>query len=165
MEPTKEISKIQTGDKVIEIAKGGNTVLWAKICRSARDGGLQIKVSSAFNWKLLGREDKTVVFGNQKCFAPKKEILPNVPGCFKVDNLAYMVDGQQPNLMILLAEELAEGKEVTYNFGPMPVSDETMAEWKTKLYDQIKILYLTYFKPTSYEVCITSVAVERENFA
>ena len=66
------------------------------------------------------------------------------------------------NLSMLLARDLKSG--VTFNFGVMPIGEEKIAEYLATFKNQVKMIYLSYMKPVSISMVISTETVEREAF-
>ena len=135
-------------------------ILKVRVARDC-DKGLQIFVQSNLDWSIFGISDKnskpTFILGGIKCFLPKENRLPNVPGCFRTDNVWEWDDS--PNLSLLLAQDIQSG--VTFDFGLEPISDDKIAAFIANLKTQAKILYFSYLKPVGVEVSVSMEIVEK----
>lgn len=137
----------------------GVKILFINVLRTA-ERGLQIKLQSQERfWKLFRRDlNETVTIGRVKCYLPKQDELPGVPGYFAAQDTFDFE--QHPNLNMLLAKDIEDG--VTFDFGAYPISDKKIVSWIDMLKKQVKIIYLTYLKPRDVRVIVSSQTVEQE---
>ncbi len=144
--------------------QNGNVLMEIQIPRNL-ERGLEIHLKSSINWSnLLGHKaadkqpEKVMEIGRVVCYQPKNDRLDGVNGLFAKQSVHE--HEEYPNLMLLLAKDLHKG--VVFNFGSFPVSEQKLKEWIIKFREQIKVIYLTYFKPLNISVVISSQTVEVE---
>lgn len=123
--------------------------------------GLEFYLQSDMNFQLFANpSDKYFNLGGVKCFFPRNGDASNlngVNGYFSTGSDKFQVENML-NLSLLLARDLKAG--VTFNFGIMPIGEEKIAEYLTHFRNQVKMIYLSYMKPVSIRMDITTQVIE-----
>ena len=125
--------------------------------------GFEIHLQSNHNFSFLSNpKDGIFKLGGVECFIPRNgdgSNLPGVAGYFSLAKDRYELE-HYLNLSLLLAKDLQKG--VTFNFGCFPISDDKINELASNWKQQVKMLYLSYMKPISVSVMISTETVEVE---
>ena len=136
------------------------------VCRlkisTTPERGLEIFLQSNHNFSMFGdAKQGTFKIGGVECVIPRNgngSQLPGVPGYFYTEKERYQVENYL-NLSMLLAKDLKSG--VVFSFGVFPISDDKIRELGDNWRTQAKLIYLTYLRPFSVSVVVSTETVER----
>ncbi len=145
---------------IMDTKKVNGSVLMKIVIPRNLEKGFEITLQSPINWAavLAKKPEKLLNIGQVPCFAPDKQHLDGINGVFLTESLFTHEDF--PNLNMLLARDLKTG--VTFNFGMIPVSQDNITDWVAKFREQVKMIYLSFFKPLNISCTISSHTVEEE---
>lgn len=121
---------------------------------------LIINIKSPVDFSFLYIKSAKHIFdiGGVKCFMPKRDMLGGVNGSFVCDNVYEC--NNYPNLALLLAPNLDKG--VQFNFEQVPISDAQIEQWKNRFGEQIRAIFLNYYKPYGVTMKFTAETIVKQ---